>query len=87
MFPRSSLTRFFLCVNATFLKASVSCRDNMATSPNEMYEMPFRLRGMEYMSMTQASLQNCFKEHFQLQKEKECLDRKKKMNSTVAARR
>lgn len=37
-------------------------------------------------SVSQAPLWNCFKEHFQLQKEKECLDGGKKLNSTVAAR-
>lgn len=47
MFPRSGLTHF--CVNVTLLKAAVSCRDNMATSPNEMYEMPFSLHGKEYV--------------------------------------
>lgn len=43
-----------------------------------MYEMPFLFCvAWNTWSLAQASLWNYFKEHFQLQEEKECLDRKK----------
>lgn len=44
--PEKWFNSFFLCV---FLKAAVSHTDNMATSPNEIHEMPFSLRGTASM--------------------------------------
>lgn len=42
--PEKWFNSFLLCV---FLKAAGSHTDNMATSPNEIYEMPFSLHGTE----------------------------------------
>lgn len=67
------------------MKAAVSRRDNMVTSPHETHETPFSLCGTEGMKPP-ASLWNGFKETFQLHKEKECLGVEKKLNSAVAAR-
>lgn len=44
--PEKWFNSFLLCV---FLKAAGSHTDNMATSPNEIYEMPFSLHGTESM--------------------------------------
>lgn len=68
MFSRNGLIHFFSVFSA------VSHTDNTATPLNEIYEMPFFLH-----SVPRASLWKCLKGHFQMQKEKECLDKKKKI--------
>lgn len=58
----------------TFLKAVVSCRGNMS----QMKSMKCLCMVQYTQCVPQAPFWKCFKEHFQLQKEKECLDGVKK---------